>query len=410
MKIGRKQYFEDWIGYGALFIFFCAVLWAGFRILPSGYGDNIDNYGMLRAWQAMLIDGKYVPSRFQGNLPSEIVLGFFASLFGPIGSNSVSLVASLSALGIAGILLNRIEQGALRIGLALATVAVNPYWLRASLTSMDYVHPIPLYLGAILLTLRGLPFIAVIFFALAGGVRISYAPLGFLTLCLLHWQKDESGSRQQLIECLCTFIVITGLIYVPVWITSHLSLSFLTSARPTEQGFTGIAARFVYKLIYLYGLAGTLVVVAILINQLFHRNKAGQAVGEASKFEFTIYIIIIFHLILFLYIPVRIEYLLPLLLCFAALCVIWKVNNVALIILACLEVSYWFVNVDLLRIQYASNDPCAAVVALGAGFQPHRTEGVLIRNIEGKTNEYCYSNSLIIQPKILSDPLPPPIF
>ena len=58
----------------------------------------------------MLIDGKYVPSRFQGNLPSEIVLGFFASLFGPIGSNSVSLVASLSALGMAGILLNRSDE------------------------------------------------------------------------------------------------------------------------------------------------------------------------------------------------------------------------------------------------------------------------------------------------------------
>src|ERR1700733_6752658 len=69
-------------------------------ISRNGYGDNIDNYTMLRSWQEMVGNGVYVPSRYQGNIPSEIALGFLASMFGPIGANGFSFALSIIALGI----------------------------------------------------------------------------------------------------------------------------------------------------------------------------------------------------------------------------------------------------------------------------------------------------------------------
>ena len=42
---------------------------------------------------------------------------------------------------------------------------------------------------------------------------------------------------------------IGGLFYLPIWFANGLSLSWLTAVTPNEQGYFGLVARFVYKLI-----------------------------------------------------------------------------------------------------------------------------------------------------------------
>ena len=78
---------------------FCLLIIIAFVLIArDGYGDNINNYGMLNSWQVMVANGVYVPSRFQGNLPSELIVGTLAFLFGPIGPDSFSFILSLFAL------------------------------------------------------------------------------------------------------------------------------------------------------------------------------------------------------------------------------------------------------------------------------------------------------------------------
>ena len=60
---------------------------------------------------------------------------------------------------------------------------------------------------------------------------------------------------------------------------------------------------------------------------------------------------------LFLYIPARVQYLMPAMLGFAALCAVWRVQRVALLGLALAQFSYWFVSIDLLQIDPAPLAP-----------------------------------------------------
>jgi hypothetical protein len=171
----------------------CATCIAAVLVAQNGYGDNLDNYRMLRSWQQMVSHGLYQPSRFQGNLPSELALGFSASQLGPLGTSLISALASLCSLVLAWRVLSRFTD-ARRAAWALLPVAVNPYWILASCTAMDYIHPLPFYLFGMLMLLEQRTHLAVLSLALAAGIRISFLPLGLFTLA---WSFALERQRNQ---------------------------------------------------------------------------------------------------------------------------------------------------------------------------------------------------------------------
>ncbi len=407
----NARYSKNTLDITVIIASFLSLIIAFTRIGFNGYGNNINNYSMLRSWQEMLANGIYVPSRFQGNLPSELILGSLAAIWGPVGSNSFSFILSILSLVLAYRLFRKIESDQIKIGLALATVAVNPFWVEASTTSMDYIHPIPFFLAGILLVQNRIPIIAAIFFAVAGGMRISYAPLGFGTLLFALYMDSDKQQRDIILQSLLVYIIFVSVIYLPVFISAHLQLSFLSSARPVWQGILGLIARFAYKTIYLYGVIGTIIVFISFVLPLRRQKVADYKSVRADKLIFYKVCVgfIIFHLLLFLYIPVRIEYLIPVLLAFAGIFIARDVHNAVLLALVIAEVSYWFVSIDLLEVRHMNADPCAAVVAVEASFKPHLGQGVLVDELTGKTSELlCLPKLLLEQPVDIRDRLPVP--
>jgi hypothetical protein len=396
----------------ALFVViaFLSLLIAFAMIGFNGYGDNGNNYGMLRTWQEMVANGVYVPSRFQGNLPSELLLGYLAAAAGPVGANGLSLVLSALSLILAYRLFREVEPDRLKIGLTLAVVAINPFWVRASTTSMDYVHPIPFFLAGLLLIRKGMPTIAALCLAVAGGMRLSYAPLGLGVLLIALSVETEKHGRSVLVQSIVEYIVIVCLIYFPAFLSSHLKMTFLGSARPTEQGFLGLLARWAYKDIYLYGVLGTAIVGTIAglvivraLNGKYHLSRA------EITFERACLAFIAFHLFLFLYIPVRVEYLFPVLIAMTGVFLIRSVPSILLIALIVAEGSYWFFSIDVLQLQRVDHAPCEAIHGVGAQFKPHISEGVLVAELTGKTDELrCYPKGLLRAPEDIRDRLPVP--
>lgn len=387
----------------------CATCIAAVLVAQNGYGDNLDNYRMLRSWQQMVSHGLYQPSRFQGNLPSELALGFSASQLGPLGTSLISALASLCSLMLAWRVLSRFTDPR-TAAWALLPVAVNPYWIMASCTAMDYVHPLPFYVFGLLMLLEQRTHLAVLSLALAAGIRISFLPLGLFTLGWSFTLEHERNQRLVIAEAALAFIVVTGLIYVPAWISSHLGLSFLNSDRPTAQGFVGMSIRWLYKSIYLYGLIGALIIAGVVG---WHLLRAKQDPVERSPSERRVIAaavsIIAFHLLLFLYIPARVQYLLPAMLGFAALCAVWRVQRVALLGLALAQFSYWFVSIDLLQIDHETNDPCAGVRATNAQLAPHLGPGVLAplwSNHGSDETLPCFRATLLQAPTRIRDKLP----
>lgn len=394
-----------------------ATLAAATMIARNGYGDNLDNYRMLRSWQQMVLHGLYQPSRFQGNLPSELALGFGASQLGPLGTSLISALASLASLFMAWRLLGKLTDRRIAAW-ALLPVAVNPYWVLASCTAMDYVHPLPFYLLGVYLLIERRSHLAVLALGLAAGIRISFLPLGLLSLGWSFALERDRTQRRVWIEAALAFVVITGLIYVPAWISAHLGLSFLGSDRPTSQGLFGMLARWLYKSAYLYGLVGALIVVAIVVSVARMGWQWRRGAGDAwvrSSCERRVLVaataLIAFHIALFFYIPARVQYLLPALLGFAALCAVWRVPRSVLLGLALAQFSYWFVSFDLLQVQYASHDPCSGVHATHARLAPHLGPGVLapLWHAEASAERMpCFRDMLLQAPDEIHEPLPPP--
>ena len=381
-------------------------------INQNGYGDNSDNYGMLRSWQEMVANGIYVPSRFQGNIPSEIILGSVAAILGPTGSNVFSFVLSLIAVSLLFYFFTEICTDRAKIALALMTVAFNPFWMNAASTSMDYLHPIAFFLLGLLCFEKNLPVAAALILSIASGCRISYAPLGLGALGLYAVFSREKEGRAIALQAVCVFLFVLSLIYLPVFISSHLSLSFLTSARPTWQGTIGLLARGLYKSIYLYGLLGTLVIVSLGARSL--QDPFWKASGAVSSrvdiFSKICLFVIVYHIALFFYIPARIEYLLPVLIAVAGLCLTQDAPKFLLMTLIAAEVLYWFVSIDILRIDHKYADPCAAVQAVGARIEPHLVAGVLLPRLLHETNELrCLPKLLIETPADIHDRLPRPV-
>ena len=399
--------------FGILCVVAAAYLTAFLVINRNGYGENLDNYLMLRAWQMMAGRGVYVPSRFQGNVPSELSLGFLASWFGPTGANALSLVLSLVALAACYALFA--EFGTTRAGtaLAVATIAVNPIWVNAASTSMDYLHPLALFLVGILCLRRNLPVLGAILLGVAAGCRISYAPLGLVALGLTFALRSGRPDRIVLLQAVAAFFAVAGLLFLPVFIFSHLTLAFLDSASPNWQGLPGLLARGVYKHLYLYGLLGSGLVVAYLGTQAVRavRSRGAAAPGHPALRVFVSICIatIVAHALLFFYIPIRIEYLLPSLIGVAGLLIACRASTAVMAGLMVLQVLYWFVSIDLIDVDHRYADPCAAVQAVAARFSPHFTEGVLLPRFRQDTIEAtCMPVRLIARPADVHDRLPRP--
>ena len=399
--------------FGILCVAAAAYLTAFLVISRNGYGENLDNYLMLRAWQMMAGRGVYVPSRYQGNVASELSLGFLASWFGPTGANALSFVLSLVALAACFALFAEFGRTRSAAAMAVSTIAVNPFWVNAASTSMDYIHPLALFLVGALCLRRNLPVLAAILFGVAAGCRISYAPLGLAALGLAIVLRRDRAERVVLLQGVAVFLAVAGLMFLPVFIFSHLTFAFIDSARPDWQGLPGLLARGVYKHIYLEGPLGSGLVVGYLgveaVRAFGSRPTTSPGVRSLRVFFWICVATILYHAVLFFYIPIRIEYLLPSLVGVAGLLVACRAPLVVMAALAILQMVYWFVSIDLIDVDHRYADPCAAVQAVAARVSPHLAEGVLLPRFRGDTIEAtCMPSRLIERPATIHDRLPRP--
>ncbi len=390
------------------------VVIAFFIIASNGYGDNGDNYRMLRAWQEMLIEGTYGPSRtkFQGNIVSEFSLGFLASLAGPVGTNVFSFTLSATALGLAWKIFHQIRQDSVQVTWVLLIVLLNPYWMQASSTAMDYVHPFPAVFLGIFLLMKDRPALAAIALAVAAGTRLSFFPVGLFALVSAWKFEADPTRRKSTLDGIPVFLAISGLFYIPVFINSHLTLDFLGAAIPDRQGFFGLVARWVYKLINLYGVVGSAVLLGGLAYAYRSFRKAGIVLTAPEKKLVGFALATIgYHLILFLGLPIRAHYLLPVLLACAALLVVLRTDIRILVVLALTQLLFWFSSVDLLEIKHLYDDPCKKTIAVDASISPHLAPGILLPALSGQTNEArCLPQLLLRRPANIFDPLPPSPF
>lgn len=350
-------------------VYFCFV---------GGYGSDEDTLPMIYVFEARLSDGRFVSSRFTSYPIPEIGIGFLSYFFGSWAANLSTFIFHL--IGLVIIYLSFENKFKLqRIILFLILVLSNPVLYFENLEPMDYSWAFLFLSLGIFFYSKKLFEIAILAFAFSVGCRLNFIIFTFVVIFFFNLGFSLKFNKK-LIHAICTFIV-SGLFYLPVWFDNGFGLNWITSARPIEQGFFGLFARFTYKTWLAFGIFQTFVIIFYFFS--FFKIK------ENLKKNNLFLILIISNLILFLYIPAELSYLQPAII-FTYLILMKNYNIKIIAILIFLNFLNWAVNFQILKIDYKDNSICAPKHAISANFELTVTKGALQNFVESRKMIGCW--------------------
>ena len=166
--------------------------------------------------------------------------------------------------------------------------------------------------------------------------------------------------------------VSTAILFIPVFVTSNYTFSFLTYSIGDWNLF-GYIARFIYKNIALYGL-----VPFLFIAYLFVKFIKKKHINIHVYFAF---LLIFVHEILFLKVPLEISYLLPLIfVVYPMLSYVTKKNYLMLLLIIVLLNN--FITLDFLNIKYNNERTEAISSEIGIFFKNSIIKQDLIKRDE----------------------------
>ena len=350
------------------------IIFAYYLCFIGGYGSDEDTLPMIYVFEARLFEGRFVSSRFTSYPVPEIGIGFLSYYFGSWAANSMTF--TLHIAGLCLIFLSFFKKKDLnKLIIFLILCLSNQVLFFDNLEPIDYSWAFFfLALGCFFLSKNFLE-IGILALAFAAGSRLNFLVFAFAIIFLLDFDKKISINRK-LTNCLCVFI-ISGLFYLPIWYHNSFNLEWLTAARPTEQGFLGLFARFSYKTIMAIGLIQFLFILYIFLK----KNKK-----KLFQNNVLIFILISLNLLIFLYIPAELSYLQPAII-FLYLFFLKEISQKLIMVLIVLNFLNWGINLDILKINYKDNSLCSPKQALSAKFE--------IRLLEGGIKKYLSSRDMI---------------
>jgi hypothetical protein len=360
----------------------------------NGYGNIDSTYGLLNSWRWLIDHHRYVPSRFQGYLIPEIVVGFSSQIGSFYLSNFISSILSVSTLFTFYLLLRKITLPLIAI-LAIIAIGTNPYWIVASSTSMDFIYSTFFFTLGLFVLLKQKLKIAGLFFAFATSSRMTYAPMVMLVFIIyfIYINKEKPELKKSFLPAIVLFIFTSSILYLPVFIASGMNFSFLDMA----DVFDPLAdlARFVYKNIYFWGLLTFLVLLLFFLQErksflkLLFTNPLRNAKSESLIFQ-GVFLGFIYQQMLFFKLPHQYYYLLPILLLIVYLVIAVSSSSkktiTCLTIIFSLNLLYSLVfNVDILdthRPKVEQGNYTSANYSTGADLRLSIKKGILIKDFE----------------------------
>ncbi len=344
----------------------------------GGYGSDEDTLPMIYVFERRLADGTFVTSRFTGNPVAEMGIGFLSYFFGSFVANLVTF--SFFLLGILFIFFALSEKKDLNLYLFLLLCLSSQVLYFDNLEPIDYSWALfPFGLGFYLLSKKNIE-LAILLLAISVGTRINF--LIFILPIVFLYNYDYKISFQKKIIIFFSIFFVSGLFYLPIWFDNSFSMEWLTAARPTEQGFTGLLSRFVYKTVLALGLAQILIIIYTFI-----RSKTLVINFYKNRIYF---FVILLNFLLFLYIPAELSYLQPAII-FLYLFVVKFFDKKIIYVIIFLNFFSWMVNYDFLKIEYKNNDICSPKQAQNAQVKFSLKPGGIEKYLKSREMIKCWA-------------------
>ncbi len=356
-------------------------------LAQHGFGNDAGTYNLLYSFATLMFGADYDPARYHGALVAELLAGGAAFLGGDNASNTLSVAFAVGTLGLFYRLLFHWLGRAQVAFLATVALAVNPWFVLVATTTTDYVYGLFFALLGLWLWRRGWGPTAAVALAFSASARLAYAPIG-LALLLYPLLRSQPRPWAEVLQNVLIYAVMTLLLYLPAMMANGFEWTYAWSSVPHDWTFMEHLARFIYKMIYLFGLPATVViffwkVVRLhLIMPVFMKRK--------DPVLWVMYFLMVYHAVLFWFAPFEISYLLPILLItLAFMARVSKVGQWLVAITLCFA-AYNVVKVETLDIEYASADPAAPIEAVAAKPQLSLQKGVLWEDFATRAERQAY--------------------
>lgn len=381
----KKKYFE-------YLIIFLLISYALYLCFENNYGWDWDTYAMLETFLNLKNEGIYTKSRGAGYLIPEIAIGFLAYNFGSTVINLITfsfLIISLFYFFKAGIKLLKLKEDySVSFILFLILCLSNHIIMRDSTIPMDYSWSFMMYsIGLYALTTKKYE-IAILFFSLCFGSRFNF--IIFIIPTLIFFDNKILTLEKKITHIL--MITFFGcLFYVPSWLQSQFSLSFIYSEQAQFKTNSVLSieeiSRFSYKILKTFGIISFL----LILYQFFRLKKI------IFKYKFYL-ILIIFNFLLFFIFPWEPSFLwLSIVSIFFIL--VLQVNYKIIYLLIFFNLFNWFYQLEIVKIEYKKNNCFKSPIS--AKIQPHFSKG-LILNIQNRLKDVsCYPDLLGPNRKIM---------
>ncbi len=370
----KKSIEKNLIGFLILII----TLYGFYLCFIGGYGSDEDTLPMIYVFETRLTEGRFVTSRFTSYPIPEIGIGFLAYYFGSFAANSVTYLFFLTGIIIFFFSFDK-KSDFKKLNLFLLLCLSSPILFFENLEPMDYSWAFLFFSIGTFFFSKKIFELAILGFGFAIGCRINFLIFIIIFIYFFNFTENINFKKRSLIF-LNTFVV-GGLFYLPIWFDNSFSLNWINAARPTEQGFFGLFARFSYKSVMTFGLMQT-----FLITFYFIKIKLKNFIDLKLLILLTIA-----NFVLFLYIPAEKSYLQPAII-FLNLILIKKLNKNLIFLLILLNFFTWIINFDFLNIQYKNKNICSPKHAISASLEFKFTKGALYNFLDTRKNISCWVN------------------
>lgn len=361
------------------FIILTFILFGFYLCYIGGYGSDEDTLPMIYVFEARLDDGRFVSSRFTSYPIPEIGIGFLSYFFGSFVVNTVTYLFHLISLFLIYLSFQKkIDLDKFKLFLILSLS--SPILFFENLEPMDYSWAFLFFsIGAFFFSKKIFE-LSILGFGFAIGCRINFLIFIILFIYLYNFKENIDLKKRSLI--FLNVFIIGGLFYLPIWFDNSFDLSWITAARPVEQGILGLLARFSYKTIMTFGFIQFFLILYFFIKLNLQKNIDLKL----------LIILTISNFALFFYIPAEKSYLQPAII-FLYLIIIEKFSKKLLIILIFLNFLSWIVSYDFLKIKYKDNSKCSPKEAISASLELSITNGALREFYDNRDMILCWVNT-----------------
>ena len=361
--LAKEKVFKSFnLDFKKKFIFTFLLAVGLFTVNYKGYGDDLDQEGLINTYISIFEEGIYIPSRYYGHFFAEIFIGFFSYYFGAkiiVGISYIFFIFSIIFFGKFFLIDKQ------KIILLILLCISNPVLFLDNTNPSD--APLALFLFSLGLILTNKRFIlSSVIFALCIASRPNYAAFVYIFYLYLFFNKNN---RLFVLNCFLITGLISFLFFLPVLIQNKFNflITFTNDGGPPIEFFE-LFPRFTYKIFLSFGCFSSFVLIFYFL--YFKKNY------KINDNLFILLVLVFSNLIIFFFVPSKTSIISMSVILTYIFFINYLVNKKFLYYLILFNFLFYFISINFLDIKYKNpKESCLQIHATHAQFSFSITKG-----------------------------------